>query len=450
MTARPDTDRRVAQRWSKATLIVFAMIGTGFGTWLSRLPAIRDHLGASTLEMSLYALLLSAGSMIGLAIAGRVIARWGARRIVLIGLIAQASTMAAAGLALWIDQLGLGIVLLLLYGFAFSNTDVAINVSGAEAERALGKPRMPMYHGAYSLGLTGTVAIGAAAEAVKLPVPVHFSIMMAIVAGVSLAALRWIPRDKGAEEAEGLESTADGSKAAADSTRARSIEDRDATGSVITGPIPTVPADGSHPERTGAPAERRYNPWRDSRIYLIGLMTIALGLAEGSGTDWISLALVDGRGFTNSSATLVTGVYFTALVVTRFAGSALLMRFGRVTTVRGGALACALGLVLVILVPATWAIVLGTALWGAGCALGFPVAVSAAADDPKTAARSVAAVSVLSYSAYLVGPPMIGFLGEHFGLLTAFWPLVGVALLCTLVVGALRRPAHLDAAVRRG
>lgn len=442
MTPRYDLDRLGVRRWSGATLAVFAMLGTGFGTWLSRLPAVRDHLGASTLDMSYFALILSIGSLVGLSLAGHAIARLGAHRMLTLGLSAQAVSMTGATLLLWADQTGLGMGLLFVYGFGFSTTDVAINITGAEAERALGKPRMPSYHGAYSLGAAVTMGIGAAAEAAKVPVPLHVAVMFAFVALIGLTALRWIPRDDFSARSE----------QAAERTSGRT-DDIDAAGSVITGPIPTVPTGGAPGANSAglteatagsAPTPRRYSPWRDSRIYLVGLVAVALGLAEGTGTDWISLALVDGRGFDNSSATLITGVFFTTVVVTRFSGSALLSRFGRVAVVRAGALACALGVVLVILVPASWAIVLGTALWGAGCALGFPVAISAAADDPKTAARSVAAVSVIAYSAYLVGPPLIGFLGEHFGLLAAFWPVAGAALLSLLVIGAMRRPRHLD------
>ncbi len=58
-------------------------------------------------------------------------------------------------------------------------------------------------------------------------------------------------------------------------------------------------------------------------------------------------------------------------------------------------------------------------LWGLGSSLGFPVGMSAAADDPATAAARVSTVATIGYCAFLVGPPVIGFLGEHVGLLHA-------------------------------
>ena len=105
---------------------------------------------------------------------------------------------------------------------------------------------------------------------------------------------------------------------------------------------------------------------------------------------------------------------------------------------RGGAILCGIGVLLVIVLPTIWGIVLGALLWGVGCALGFPVGISAAADNRETAVRDVAAVSAIAYTAMLVGPMAFGFLGEHIGLLTAFWALVAIALLSAFVAGAAR------------
>lgn len=411
MTTPAGTEHLRVRRWSIATIAIFAILGVNLGTWLSRLPSVRDQLGASTFEMSVYGLALALGSVIGLLFSGRAVTWLGARRTLYIGFAVQTVALSSAVALLWVGQLGLGMALLFVYGFAFSISDVAINISGAEAERALGRPRMPAFHGAYSLGAVATMGIGAAAEALRVPAPIHVAVVVALGVVLAFSALRWIPHDRPAA--------------------APAVRDDDSV-SIITGPLP-VP--GVETVRAAVPG---YNPWRDPRIYLVGLIGLSMSLAEGTGSDWISLALVDGHGFPNSLATLTVGVFFTAMVLTRFAGTALLERFGRVAVIRGSALIATAGVIVVILAPVPWAAVVGTGLWGVGCALGFPVAISAAADDPTTSARSVAAVSMIGYGAFLVGPPMIGFLGEHFGLLSAFWPVPVAAALCVAVAGALR------------
>ena len=77
---------------------------------------------------------------------------------------------------------------------------------------------------------------------------------------------------------------------------------------------------------------------------------------------------------------------------------------------------------------------IGIFAWGLGASLGFPVGMSAAADEPSKAAARVAAVATVGYFAFLVGPPLLGFLGEQFGLLNAFWVvlvLIAVAFIAT-------------------
>jgi cyanate permease len=61
----------------------------------------------------------------------------------------------------------------------------------------------------------------------------------------------------------------------------------------------------------------------------------------------------------------------------------------------------------------------GAVLMGLGTALGFPVGMSAAADDPRYAAARVSTTASLGYLAFLAGPPAIGFLADHVGVLHA-------------------------------
>jgi cyanate permease len=98
------------------------------------------------------------------------------------------------------------------------------------------------------------------------------------------------------------------------------------------------------------------------------------------------------------------------------------------------------GLLLFALVPSYELAVLGVVAWGAGAALGFPVGMSAAADDPVRAAVRVSVVSSIGYVAFLAGPPLIGFLGEHTGTLRALTVTGGLVALGLMISGVLRPP----------
>jgi MFS family permease len=128
------------------------------------------------------------------------------------------------------------------------------------------------------------------------------------------------------------------------------------------------------------------------------------------------------------------------MTVGRVAGVRLLDRFGRVPVLRVSAVTAVLGLLLVIVSPWVPLAIVGVVLWGLGAALGFPVGMSAAADDPRTATASVSAVATIGYCAFLVGPPLIGFLGQAFGLLNALVVVLVLIALAGAVSGAARVP----------
>lgn len=406
-------------RWANGILAIFFLLGLGFGSWLSRLPAVRDHLDASTLEMSAFGLVLAVGSLLGLAFSGRTVTLLGARRTLEVGVVGQALAMPPAALLFWDGHTLFALACLAFYGFCFGTCDVAMNVSGAGAERALGTPRMPLLHAGYSLGSVSAMGIGALTEVARVPVPIHLTATFAVIAVGVLLALRVVPRD----ERQG-EQQQDGVHSAGSTTHL----------SEHTAPLTATPR----------PRSSRYNPWRDPRILAVGVITMSMGLAEGAASDWLPLALTDERDFQNEAAALTLGIFFVSMTLTRITGSWLLTRFGRVRTLRGGTLLVVAGLLLTILVPLPWAGVLGAVLWGTGCALGFPIGISAAADDPATAVRGVAAVSAIAYASYLLGPMTIGVLGEHFGLLQAFWPLVGFAAIVFMLADATREPRSLS------
>lgn len=486
-------------RWVRTVPVVFLIVGLGFGTWLSRLPAVRDHLDATATEMSVYGLCLALGSLVGLTLSGRLVQRFGPKRAILVGSIVTALTLPTAAFIIMHGSVPVGLAVLFTFGFAFSICDVAMNVSGANAERAYGRPRMPLMHAGYSLGAVTATGIGALAELLGVSVPVHFAAVMAASAVVLAVLLRNLPRDEHATRVAAealLEGSATGatgstrSAGATSATEATASDPLDAlTGSfpvvdssagqqpaftTLTGSIPIITPETAHqasreqesrageappagPRDSRSAAPRRpqpakpYTPWRDPRILLVGLMTLSFGLFEGTASDWLPLALVDGRGLSNQLGSVMLSVFFAAVMAVRLVGSLLITRFGRVAVVRASVALAAAGVVMTILLPGTAGAVIGVVAWGLGTSLGWPIAISAAADDAETAARGVSAVSALGYGSMLVGPMAFGFLGEHVGLLTAFWALLPFAVYVLFAADATRyREGGSTAGVRTG
>ncbi|TPX03107.1 MFS transporter, partial [Schumannella luteola] len=180
--------------------------------------------------------------------------------------------------------------------------------------------------------------------------------------------------------------------------------------------------------------------WLEPRTLAIGLIALGMAFTEGSANDWLTLGMVDDRGLENGQAAALFTLFTASMMVGRIAGGPLIDRFGRVRMlwITGGA--AAVGLALVIFVPVIPVAVAGIVLWGIGASLGFPVAMSAAADDPARAAARVSAVATVGYCAFLVGPPLIGVVGEHVGILNALIIVFVLIVLATLAAPAARPP----------
>ena len=101
-----------AARWTRGVLIIFTMFGFAFGNWLARLPAVRDHLGASTMQMSFIGLTIAAGAVAGLLFAGRTVTWLGPRRALFYSAIGQAIALPLGSLMLWTGFVIPGLVVL--------------------------------------------------------------------------------------------------------------------------------------------------------------------------------------------------------------------------------------------------------------------------------------------------------------------------------------------------
>jgi len=122
-------------------------------------------------------------------------------------------------------------------------------------------------------------------------------------------------------------------------------------------------------------------------------------------------------------------------------------RFGRVRVLQLSAGVALIGLALVILVAQPLISGLGAALWGVGSSLGFPVAMSAAADNPRGGAARVSAVATVAYGAFLIGPPLVGTVGASQGLLGALWIVVALIAMSFFAAPAAKPPVTHNSSV---
>jgi len=170
-------------------------------------------------------------------------------------------------------------------------------------------------------------------------------------------------------------------------------------------------------------------------------MVLAMALTEGVANDWLALAMVDGYGTPAWVGAAAFALFVAAMTTGRVAGTVVLDLFGRLPVLWGSMAVAAVGVLLVVLGQIAPLVVIGIVLWGVGASLGFPVGMSAAADDPARAAARVSVVSTIGYTAFLVGPPLLGLLGSHFGVLNALLIVSIILVPSALAVPAARKPS---------
>ncbi|WNV74336.1 MFS transporter [Geodermatophilus sp. DSM 44513] len=385
------------ERARVAVAVAFVVNGFAFASWISRVPAARDALGLSSAGLGLLLLCIAVGSTVALPLTGPVVHRIGPARGVSAGAV-----VAVAGLLLLALGLGSGQVLaagagLTLVGVGVGGWDVAMNIEGAAVERRLDRALMPRLHAGFSVGTVAGALLGAGAAALAVPLAAQLVVTAVLALGaIAVATRSFLPMEP------------------------RTAEEH---------------AAGSGVGRA----------WREPRTLLVGLSTLAFAFTEGTANDWLAVALVDGHGVGEAAAAVGFAVFVAAMTAVRVVGGTLLDRFGRVVVLRTGGVTAVLGLLLFVTAPAVPLALVGAVLWGAGAALGFPVGMSAAADDPALAAARVSVVSSISYTAFLAGPPLIGFVAEVTGVLQALLVVLAVLAAGLLAAGATRPLRTADA-----
>ncbi|MFJ5956650.1 MFS transporter [Paenarthrobacter sp. NPDC092416] len=381
-----------------ALFTIFACCGIIFSSWATRTPQIQEALNADTGFMGLIFLGLSGGSFVGLLAAGPLVGRHGTRTVLLWASLSMGAGLVMVGGGALLQNPALVIAGLAAVGGGFGSCEVALNVDGTAMERTTQRSLLPALHGTWSLGSLAGAGIGAGAVAFGIPVSVHLGSLGILLATACLVAIKYIPGGSGIEP--------------------------------------------KHTPRTsrGAVLER-LRIFREPRTLLVSLFVFGMAFAEGTANDWLTLAIIDGYHTDPSTASAGFAVFVACMTAGRLAGGYFVNRFGRTGMLRISAAMAVVGVLLVVVAAGPAIGLIGIILWGLGSALGFPVGLSAAGDNPHGAAARVSAVATVGYAAFLIGPPFLGMLGQSIGLLPTLLVAMGCALMAVLLAGATRPPS---------
>lgn len=379
-------------RWRYSLCSFMLVVGLASASWVSRTPTIRDTIGATISAMGMILFGGSIGSMSGILSSAYLVRKRGTRWVIAYSAIFLSTGLSLVTASTIVRYPSVVFVGLLFFGLGSGLAEIALNIDGAHIETRLKHPILPALHGCYSLGVLIGAVISIVCISLDVPAIWHLGGCSVLLALVSFWSLSGIPSGMGKTQL-------------------------------------------SRPAKNSNTNVAAGNPksalWRDPGLILLGIVLLGLASAEGSANDWLPLIMVDGLGLSSAQGSMIFATFATIMAVGRFCGQAVISLWGKPHVLLGSLLTGALGIFLVAVGTHTVFIISGVTLWGLGVSLGFPVAISTAGENPDHPDLRVSIVATAGYCAFLVGPPVLGFLGDNFGLRTAILVVVTLLLIST-------------------
>ncbi|MES2102186.1 MAG: MFS transporter [Pseudomonadota bacterium] len=366
----------------------FFLYAFAIGGIFPRLPEIQRGLGVAEGAFGLALIGAACGTMISLTFGGRLLERIGHRRA-LLGLMAllpvfyAVASHATGPLALFL--------LLVPAGLCIGAVEIVVNLEADRVEHQTGQRFMNRAHGFWSVGFFVAGLFGAALSQFGVSPQLHLALVVPIEwAGLALLLGRF-----------------------------DAAPHRDMSAS--------------------APAAAHFArpSWGVMALVAVALSAMVL---EGAGADWSAIYMRDAFGAAPFVAGLAVAVGAGAQAIARFFADRFVEKHQPVAVARVLLGVLGAGTLLVFAAPATWAALLGFALMGVGTSAIFPLAMSAAAQRTDRApATNVAALAQFSFVAFLLGPPLLGYVAQAFGIRWTFGVGLPLVALSFVAAAALRR-----------
>jgi predicted MFS family arabinose efflux permease len=342
---------------------VFLVAGAAMAAWAPLVPFAKANANVDNSVLGLVLLCLGGGSLITMPLAGRLVARYGCRVVILASALLACAMLPLLTVA---SSPVLLAVSLLLFGAGIGAMDVSMNLQAIVVERDAGRAMMSGFHAMFSLGgILGALAMSGALAAGMSPTFASSVIVAALVIACIASASHLITQR-----------------------------------SAHPGPMFGIPR---------------------GIVLLIGALAASCFLMEGAVLDWSAIYLSSIRGLDVSRAGIGYAAFSAAMVLGRSTGDRVVERFGRRTTLTTGAACAAFGVALVVSMPDWRASVVGFMVIGLGCSNVVPILFTAAGRQtvmPESLA--VPAVTTMGYAGLLAGPAAIGLIAGQVGLTIAF------------------------------
>lgn len=349
----------------------FFIYSFGLGGFFPRLAEIQAQLKVGQGEFGLALIGTAVGTLISLTFAAPLVERLGHRSVIalvsILPVIYAAASFAPGPLALFL--------VLLPAGLTIGCIEIIVNLEADRVEHQLGRRIMNRSHAFWSIGFFAAGLVGAGFAQLGVSPQVHLIIMVPVIAILAVAVL---------------------------------------------GRFTAAPA------RATAKAEAAPRFARPTlAILVLVAVTLSAMILEGAGSDWGAIYMHEEF----AAAPFIVGFAAAAgammQALTRFFADGFVERYSPSAVARVLLSVLGLGALTVFFAPTEIVALIGLGMLGIGTSAIFPLAMSAAAQrTDRAAAINVAALAQISFVAFLLGPPLLGFVAQTFGIRWSF----GIAL----------------------
>ena len=372
-------------QYSKARIAIttaFIINGTVIGALYARIPDIKEQLDISNSALGIALLCLPLGLLFGLGFSGKQSAKRGSAPVTYYSTYALAIALLIVGPVINYYTFCLTFV---LFGACLATQDVAMNSHAIVLEHEADKRYMSTFHATFSMGALAGGLLGGffAQQKTTIMWQSAFIAMLIFLANFFVRNM-FLSADLDKHAVEGK----------------KKIK------------RPTI-------------------------FIIVGLLGTCAAIGEGSAGDWGAILARDTFNATPFISTLPYICFSAAMVIGRLFGDRLATKYGPMNLIIGGGTIAGVGLGGGLLVGGIGGVVFGWFAAGIGLSIVVPMLFTQAGEIAKTRfegqfapSEGVAIVSGIAYFGFLVGPPILGFLGDAIGLR---WALLVPAILALLM-----------------
>ena len=377
----PKIIQTIKENPHQIVFVGFFIYAFSLGAMFPRLDDIQTSLEIDKAELGFLLLCIPLGLQITLLFADRLVRAISLKNVICLGIPSICFTQFAA---VAVNQIAFFAFFLIICGAFVAVVEVAINLEADRVEHALGSRIMNRSHAFWSIGFFSAAVVGALFSQFKMMLEIHFL----LVCGIAFLISKII-----------FEDYIVASPRHTNVTKIKKF-------SLPTGPI-----------------------------FVMVLFTMSAMLVEGASIDWsvIFMREIHSASPFISGFSLAMAAFSQALV--RFFGDNLLNKFGPILISFASLFFMFLGIFLVVLSNSSTLAIFGFLFLGAGSAVIFPMAISIAASrSDRPAETNVASLTQFAFGMFLLGPPILGFVGEAYSLRWSFSLCIPLLILSCLML----------------